>query len=96
MVCIIISQVILTLRTIFEGAWVPLTFMIVMLGVTIGFYIVLSITKMIHPEKFLDDRHDLNPRVVSRWWDLYKHPLTVKSSITKVQNVEVSNCSSLV
>lgn len=91
-IVIIISQSILTLRTVLEGAFVPMIFMGFLLFFTVSFFIVLKITKMIDPAKFLDDRHELSPKIISRWWDLYKHPLTVKSSITKQQGAEISNC----
>ena len=70
-------------------------FMLVLLGSTITFFFVLAITPIINPEKFLDDRHELTPEVLSKWWDSYKHPLSVKSSITKLQSVEVNQCRSL-
>lgn len=66
--------------------------MLFLLGFTITFFFVLAITPIINPEKFLDDRHELTPEVLSKWWDNYKHPLSVKSSITKLQSVEVNQC----
>lgn len=95
MVCLILSQGIVTLRTLLEGAFLPLAFMVVLLGFTITFFFVLAITPIINPEKFLDDRHELTSEVLSKWWDNYKHPLSVKSSITKLQSVEVNKCKLL-
>ena len=92
MICVLISQSILTLRTLLEGAFVPLAFMVVLFSLSIVFYFVLAITPIINPEKFLDDKHELTPEVLSKWWDHYKHPLTVKSSITKKQNNEINQC----
>lgn len=92
-IILILSQALVTLRTLLEGAFVPLIFMLVLLGFTITFFFVLAITPIINPEKFLDDRHELTPEVLSKWWDSYKHPLSVKSSITKLQSVEVNQCN---
>ena len=92
MVVLLLAQGIVTLRTLLEGAFLPLAFMVVLLGFTLTFFFVLSITPIINPEKFLDDRHELTPEVLSKWWDSYKHPLSVKSSISKLQSAEVNQC----
>ena len=76
-----------------EAAFLPLAFMVVLFSFTLIFFFVLTITPIINPEKFLDDKHELTPEVLSKWWDSYKHPLSVKSSITKLQSVEVNQCS---
>lgn len=73
----------------------PLAYMVVLLSLSIVFFFVLAITPIINPEKFLDDKHELTPEILSKWWDSYKHPLTVKSSITKKQTTEINQCKKL-
>ena len=67
-----------------------------MLGFTLVFLFILSTTPLINPEKFFDEKGEVTSQNIIKWWDSYKHPLTVKSSISRSDKTQSSRCNEVV
>ena len=72
---LIFAQGVAVVKQIFEGTiWSIIFTCILTTGSTI-FYLYLTIRPLISPEKFPDEREELNSPMIARWWNCYKHPL---------------------
>ena len=97
LVCLIVSESFLTLRVLFEAAFLPFVFSFLLLCMTIAFFFVINATPLISPEKFNLHEEDhsmseISPEHLSRWWDLYKHPLIAKSVNPPNEHSSGSKC----
>lgn len=91
MICVIIGQVGMFIRQLFNGSGTSSAFVLILAILTIVFYVVMSNTDLISPEKFPDDEGDMNEIMTTRWWNYFKHPLIV-GSLSQSKGQETNKC----
>jgi hypothetical protein len=92
LVCVIIGQVGMFIRQLFNGSGTSSAFVLILALLTIIFYIFMSNTDLISPEKFPDDEGDMNEILTTRWWNYFKHPLIV-GSLSQSKGQETNKCN---
>lgn len=79
-----LTQLTMSIKQIFEGTFWSLTFTFCLLVGTSIFYYYLTAKPIITPEKFPDDKEELNKVMVAHWWNSYRHPLVAEAKVDNI------------
>lgn len=78
---LVIAQSAVLFKQSFEGSFLSVSFMLLMIIFTSVFWYFLANRPLISANMFPEDESKLSPSNLHNWWNNYSHPLTVKSDL---------------
>jgi len=86
-VVLLLAQFTAFLKLFFDGTIVSMSFSAFLFGFTLIYYYLLINRPLITPGKFPDESHEQELINLERWYNTYKHPLTMSNHIRSVPKV---------